>query len=94
MFADVFDQNTFAQQREETHLKVAEYYDEYEQMVDRYRVVTLFNLCLIMTIPLQRASQSLKFRSFLRALAKSFKSLAILSLMMALFCLSVLFYGL
>ena len=30
MFADVFDQNTFAQQREETHLKVAEYYDEYE----------------------------------------------------------------
>lgn len=59
-----------------------------------FRRLAIFNLFLITSQPLQSASQSVRFRAFLRALVQTVRQSLELYLILFLFALSVLFYGL
>ena len=59
-----------------------------------YRRLAIFNLFLITSQPLQSASQSARFRAFLYALVQTVRQSLELYLILFLFSLSVLFYGL
>lgn len=58
-----------------------------------YRRLAIINLMLVMALPLQSASQSLRFRSFLRALNATIYSSLELLLILLLMSLSILFMG-
>ena len=58
-----------------------------------YRRITIFNLLLITALPLQSASQSLRFRAFLAALARTVYTSIELYFILFLLTLSVLFLG-
>lgn len=59
-----------------------------------YRRLAIFNLFLIVAQPLTSASQSMRFRAFLTAYSKSFKTSLSLYVILFLFTISILFYGL
>ena len=59
-----------------------------------YRRLAIFNLFLITSQPLQSASQSVRFRAFLHALVQTVRQSLELYLILFLFMLSVIFYGL
>lgn len=58
-----------------------------------YRRTVIFNLFLVTTLPLQSASQSKRFRSFIEALGATIYSSLMLYFMLFLISLSVVFMG-
>ena len=66
----------------------------FTKAVTSYRRIAFLNLFLILVLPLQSASQSIKFRAFLVALSQTIMTSLELLLIFFLFSLAGLFYGL
>lgn len=80
--------------RQAFHLEKEELMHNFTKAVTSYRRIAFLNLFLILVLPLQSASQSIKFRAFLVALSQTIMTSLELLLIFFLFSLAGLFYGL